>query len=73
MTGIEEGSEVVAMSARGEPLKKRALSGVVPGHSFEVVWVARPEEWDLAIQEGRPPEGVPWPAEDVRAVVRASA
>lgn len=35
------------------------------GRDFAVVWICRPEEWEAAQAEGREPEGVPWPAEDV--------
>jgi hypothetical protein len=36
------------------------------GEDFPVVWASREDEWEAAASEGRPPEGVPWPAEDVR-------
>jgi hypothetical protein len=38
------------------------------GEDFAVVWVCRPEEWEQAQAEGREPEGVPWPIEDVRVI-----
>jgi hypothetical protein len=60
------GSQVSVIDARGRELRKRALSSVVPGRDFLIVWVCREEEWQAAESEGRRPEGVPWPAEDVR-------
>jgi hypothetical protein len=66
MAGIEPGVKVLARSAFDELLERRAVTGVQPGHDFPVVWVCREEEWTEAEQEHRKPEGVPWPAEDVR-------
>ena len=68
MTIVTRGSKVLARSASGRQLEKRALTGVTMGSDFEVVWVVRPDEWDLAIAENREPEAVPWPAEDVLPV-----
>lgn len=62
---ITRGSRVVAVNARGEHGERIALTGIVPGRDFPVVWICRPEEWDAAHAEERDPEGVPWPAEDV--------
>jgi hypothetical protein len=71
---IRPGVAVVARDAEGENLRRRALTGVMDGHDFPVVWVCREEEWQQAEHEGRKPEGVPWPANDVSIVseVRAS-
>jgi hypothetical protein len=66
MTGIERGALVVVQDASGALLRKRALSGIQAGHDFLVVWACREEEWEAAQAEGRKPEGVPWPADDVR-------
>jgi hypothetical protein len=41
---------------------------IVRGEDFPVVWVAREEEWEAAQAEGREPNAVPWPADDVRLV-----
>lgn len=62
---IERGDRVVVRDAMGHDLERRALSGVEMS-DFEVVWVCLPEEWDAALVEGRNPEGVPFPADDVR-------
>jgi hypothetical protein len=68
MSEIKPGLVVVARDAEGEDLPRRALTGVVDGHDFPVVWVCREEEWTEAEQEHRKPEGAPWPAEDVSIV-----
>jgi hypothetical protein len=62
---ITPGDHVIALNARGERSERIALTGVVQGHDFPVVWICRPEEWVASQAEGREPEGVPWPAEDV--------
>lgn len=62
---IHPGDRVTIESATG-PVTKRATTGVVPGERFEVVWAAREEEWQSAQAEGRDPNAIPWPAEDVR-------
>jgi hypothetical protein len=59
---------VEALNAYGDWLPKRACSTVERGHTFPVVFVARPEEWDAAQREGREPESVAWPAADVRSL-----
>jgi hypothetical protein len=64
---IREGDTVIVRTALGEDLERRALSGeVLGGSDFKIVWVCRPEEWTSAQDEGREPEGMPWPAEAVR-------
>ena len=64
---IERGTPVVVRDAFGEELRRVALSAPKRGEDFPVVWVCRPEEWEAAQAEGREPEGVPWPREDVQA------
>jgi len=63
---IEIGQKVVARSSSDKLLEKRALSGVIMGDDFPVVWVCREEEWQAAQEEGRDAEGVPWPADAVQ-------
>ncbi len=63
---IEPGTRVLVRSATGELLPRIASSDVVRGEDFPVVWVCREEEWKAAQAEGREPDAVPWPAEDVR-------
>ncbi len=62
---LERGTAVLARDVGGRMLRKRALTGVVAGSNFDVVWVCREEEWDAARREGREPDAVPWPADDV--------
>lgn len=66
MDRIERGAAVKVRTFGGEWLVRRALTGAVMGHDFSVVWVCREEEWRSAEDEGRDPEGIPWPAEDVQ-------
>jgi hypothetical protein len=66
MTEIKRGDWVVAIDARGVELRRRALGGPMRGQNFMVVPVCRPEEWDAAEREGREPDPIPWPAEDVK-------
>jgi hypothetical protein len=68
MSQIERGERVAVVDSRGRTHQKRALTGVVEGHDFPVVWACAEDEWTKAQQEGRSPEGVPWPAEDVTLV-----
>jgi len=70
---IERGDLVFAVDAEGEKLPRRALSGPEDGSNFLVVWVCREEEWHAAQREGRQPDGVPWPAEDVHPRVAVDA
>jgi hypothetical protein len=67
---IEVGSIIEVTDAYGDQLRRRALSPVVPGYDFPVVWACREEEWEAAQAEGRDPEATPWPAEDVRVLER---
>jgi hypothetical protein len=62
---IEVGQKVIARSSADKLLQKRALTGIVMGEDFPVIWVCREEEWQEAIAEGRETEGVPWPADAV--------
>jgi hypothetical protein len=71
MGSFQTGDQVEAVDVEGERLRRRALGGVVDGVDFPVVWVCREEEWHAARREGREPEGVPWPAEDVHPMVQA--
>jgi hypothetical protein len=51
-------------TAFGEWVDRRALTGIVRGRSFPVVWVASEEAWAAGAQPGG--EGaIPWPPEDV--------
>lgn len=65
---IERGALVEAAAADGSVRKLRALTGVVAGGDFAVVWACSEREWEAAQAEGREAQGIPWPAEDVRVV-----
>jgi hypothetical protein len=65
LTSIKPGSRVVVRAADGELLTRRALTAVEMGSTFEVVWVCKDAEWEVATAEGREPEGMPWPADAV--------
>lgn len=73
MENIKAGDLLVVTDMTGKTLPKRALGPVVPGGSFDVVWACREEEWIAAQAEGREPEGMPWPVEDVRLADGAPA
>lgn len=62
---ITRGQRVLVRDAMGQQLERVALTGPKRGEDFPVVWVCRVEEWQAADAEGRDPEGVPWPREDV--------
>lgn len=67
---IKQGDRVLAASADGVERQLRALGGVVAGGDFAVVWVCTEQEWTAAEDEGRDPQGIPWPAEDVKLADR---
>lgn len=69
---IEPGTIVTAKIATGGVVTRRAVSGVVDGLDFPVVWITTEEEWAASQREGRPADALPWPAEDV-ALTRAEA
>lgn len=62
---IKIGDIVSVLSTTG-PLRRVAVTGVVRGRRFPVVWVCAEKEWEIASRLGREPDAVPWPAEDVR-------
>jgi hypothetical protein len=72
MDGLKVGDIVIVVDAEGTRRRKRALSPVVQGGSFKVVWACREEEWQAAQAEGRDPVGIPWPAEDVSLATEAA-
>ncbi|MCA1695853.1 MAG: hypothetical protein LC749_14595 [Actinobacteria bacterium] len=61
----ERGQRVTVVDAFGRELPKIALGSPELGEDFAVIWVSRPEEWEAAQREGREPDAVPWPIEDV--------
>ncbi len=69
---ITPGDRVIVTDYAGTEHGRVAISEQKLGWDFEVVWICREKEWIAAEQEGRDPRGMPWPAEDVRLVVRES-
>jgi hypothetical protein len=68
---ISPGTHVLAKAADGQELPRRAVTDVIDGEDFPVVWVTTEDEWESAEAEGRRPEAWPWPAEDVQPVALA--
>jgi hypothetical protein len=68
---VKRGDKVVAVNALGQHVERVALTGVLAGHDFMVIWVCKPEEWEAAQKEGREPEGMPYPQEDVHVAATA--
>jgi hypothetical protein len=73
MDPIQRGDWLQAAGADGVLRELRALGPVIAGGDFAVVWACSPSEWDLAQAEGREPEGIPWPAEDVKIIEHVPA
>lgn len=74
MYTIEAGVEIEVRDVHGRWLPRRALTGVVEGRDFQVVWACREEDWEAASKDaGREPQRTPWPAEDVRLALREHA
>lgn len=66
MDEIERGDLVTTIGADGAERQLRALTGVVAGGDFAVVWACSEREWEASQTEDREPTGIPWPADDVR-------
>jgi hypothetical protein len=62
---IKPGNLVVARTAFGNEVEKRALSAVNISGRFPVILVCSTTEWDTALAEGREPIPTAWPADDV--------
>ncbi|HVY76943.1 MAG TPA: hypothetical protein VG898_00365 [Solirubrobacterales bacterium] len=73
MIETSEGQLIEVQDAFGNQLRRVALGPVDPGYDFAVVWACREEEWAAAQAEGREPESVPWPIEDVTIVEKVTA
>lgn len=63
---LQPGDQVLAQSASGEIVERRAVGSVVDGRDFPVVWLCTEGEWQAARAAGREPASIPWPADDVR-------
>ena len=66
MVQLIAGKDVTVITADGMELRRVAITGIVAGHDFPVVWVCKREEMDRAKAESRSPTGVPWPSDAVR-------
>ena len=64
-TIIQPGARVTVRTALDDRALCRALTGVIRGKDFPVVYVCREENWLAASAEGRQPDGTPCPAQDV--------
>ena len=62
---IKRGDAVTVRTAFGDLLERVALTGVEMGRDFPVVWVCSRDDWEAG-KTGDQPEGLPWPADDVR-------
>lgn len=65
---IRPGDHVLVRNALGAENERRAVTGVIDGWDFAVVWVCTDEEWTRATAEGGSPEAIPFPADDVRSL-----
>lgn len=73
MDPIQRGDWLQAQAADGRSRDLRALGPIIAGGDFAVVWACSTAEWDAAEGEGREPEGIPWPAEDVTVIEHVPA
>jgi hypothetical protein len=71
MNEIKRGTMVRVRDAKDRLLTRIALSGIVAGKDFPIVWVCVNEEWEAAQAENREPVGIPWPAVAVTSGVLA--
>ena len=68
MPRITNGQGIIVTDSQGRRHRKIATSAPRMGADFLIVDACRPEEWDTAETDGRPPRSVPWPVEDVEPV-----
>lgn len=72
MRPIRPGAIVVAQTSDNKEVTLRAVTGVIDGDDFPVVWVCGEAEWQAATADRRDPQAVPWPADSVREVSKAT-
>jgi hypothetical protein len=68
MNSIRSGARVLVRSASGDLVACRAISDVVKGSNFAIVWVCAEDAWHDGMEVDPPedvPGSVPCPAEDV--------
>ena len=63
---LVSGQRVTVRTSGDRFINKRAVTPVVEGTDFPVVWVCREEEWEAARTEGREPHATPWPASAIQ-------
>ena len=68
---IIPGTPVLAKTAEGHELPRRAVTEIIEGEDFPVVWITTDDEWEAAEAQARRPEAWPWPAEDVKPLIAA--
>jgi hypothetical protein len=60
------GQRVSARTSANRLIAKRAVTPVVKGADFDIVWVCGEKEWEAAEREGRKANATPWPASAVQ-------
>ena len=68
MREIVAGQAVTVFTADKRAVRMVALTSVVKGDDFPVVWVCSEAEYASATKSGLTPAGIPWPSEHVRAL-----
>jgi hypothetical protein len=68
---IRSGMLVECETAGGGHVTMRALSGVVQGYDFPVVWVCTPEEYAQVEAVGTEPDRIPWPSSALQVLDEA--
>lgn len=66
MNNIQPGQRILVKTAGGDWIARVAASEIEAGDRFPIVWVCKPEEWQIAKSEQRDPEVMPWPADAIR-------
>jgi hypothetical protein len=66
MSQIKQGDLVEVVTADGQCLRRRAISGPCDGDDFRVVWVCREEIWATESRPINPITAMAWPIEAVR-------
>lgn len=74
-TPVEPGMRVLARDVSGRDHERIAVTGVVDGRDFPVVWICKPEDYEIVVAgvvaSPDSPRDLrehawPWPSEDVR-------
>jgi len=62
---IQPGARVLVRTASRQLLPRRAVTGIISGQDFPVVWVCREELWRPGLRP-QDPGPVPWPSDAVK-------